>query len=99
MEAALLVELLTEELPPKSLEALSRNFGSSILESLKSHGLVAKAAAAQFFCTPRRLAVLVPHVQDAAGDSVKQIDGPPVSAKPEAIAGFARKQGLEPSAL
>jgi len=99
MEATLLVELLTEELPPKSLEVLSRSLGSSILESLKSHGLVAKAAAAQFICTPRRLAVLVPRVNDTAVDAVKEVDGPPVSAKPEAIAGFAKKQGLEPSTL
>ena len=99
MEATLLVELLTEELPPKSLAALSLNFGSSIFENLKSHGLIAKTASAQFLCTPRRLAVLVPRVSDAAGDSVKEVDGPPVGAKPEAIAGFARKQGLEPSLL
>ncbi len=98
-EATLLVELQTEELPPKSLAVLSLNFGSSIFESLKAHGLVAKTTSPQFLATPRRLAVLVPGVRHAAGDSVKDVDGPPVSAKPEAVAGFARKQGIEPSSL
>lgn len=98
-EATLLVELLTEELPPKSLEKLSLGFGGAILENLKSHGFVAKTASARFLCTPRRLAVLVPQAKDAARDSVKEVDGPPAGAKPEAIAGFARRQGLEPSAL
>src|SRR6185369_12249042 len=98
-EATLLVELQTEELPPKSLAALSLNFGSSIFESLKAQGLVAKTASPQFLATPRRLAVLVPRVADVATDSAKEVDGPPVSAKPEAVAGFARKQGIEPSAL
>jgi len=98
-EATLLVELQTEELPPKSLATLSTSFGGSILENLKAQGLVAKTAAAQYFCTPRRLAVLVPQVSDAAGDSVKEVDGPPLSARPEAIAGFAKKQGIDPAAL
>jgi len=98
-EATLLVELLTEELPPKSLAMLSMNFGSSIFESLEKQGLVAKTVAAQCFCTPRRLAVLIPGVSEGADDSVKEVDGPPVTAKPEAVAGFARKQGLDPSAL
>ncbi len=98
-DATLLVELQTEELPPKSLATLSLNFGSSVFENLKSHGLAAKTASARHFATPRRLAVLVPQVNDAAIDSVKEVDGPPVGARPEAIAGFAKKQGLEPSAL
>jgi glycyl-tRNA synthetase beta chain len=99
MEATLLVELQTEELPPRSLAALSSNFGSSILESLTTHGLAAKTTSAQFLATPRRLAVLVPHVSESASDSVKELDGPPVSAKPEAVAGFARKQGIDVSTL
>jgi glycyl-tRNA synthetase beta chain len=99
MESTLLVELLTEELPPKSLATLSLNFGSSIFESLKARGLAPKTAEARFFATPRRLAVLVPSVQDTAADSSKEVDGPPVTAKPEAVAGFAKKQGIAPSAL
>jgi glycyl-tRNA synthetase beta chain len=98
-QATLLVELLTEELPPKSLSTLSSSFADSILEGLKARGLATKTAEAQRFATPRRLAVSVLGVIDSASDSVKEVDGPPVSAKPEAVAGFARKQGVETSAL
>jgi glycyl-tRNA synthetase beta chain len=99
-EATLLVELRTEELPPKSLAALGLNFGSSIFEALATRGLVARTTVARFaLCTPRRLAVLIPRVSDSAADSVKDVDGPPVTAKPEAVAGFAKKQGIDPSAL
>ncbi len=98
-EATLLVELRTEELPPKSLAKLSLTLGSSVLDSLKSHALVAQSSAAQVFSTPRRLAVVVPRVSDSAADSVKEVDGPSVGAKPEAVAGFARKQGIEAAAL
>src|SRR5262249_33589775 len=98
-QASLLVELLTEELPPKSLATLSMYFGSSIFESLASQGLVAKTVSPIFFSTPRRLAVLIPRVSEAGSNSVKEDDGPPVAAKPEAIAGFARKQGIDPAAL
>src|SRR5688572_23288603 len=99
MEATLLVELLTEELPPKSLSALSSSFGESVLDGLKRRGLAPPTVAASFFATPRRLALIVPDVKGSALDSTKEVDGPPVSAKPEAVAGFARKQGIEPSAL
>src|SRR5258706_5862447 len=98
-EATLLVELRTEELPPKALAKLSLALGSSVLDSLKSHALVAQSSAAQVFSTPRRLAVVVPRVSDSAADSVKEVDGPSVGAKPEAVAGFARKQGIEVAAL
>jgi glycyl-tRNA synthetase beta chain len=99
-DATLLVELRTEELPPKSLAALGLSFGSSIFEGLAARGLVARTTVAQFaLCTPRRLAVLIPRVSDSAADSVKDVDGPPVTGKPEAVAGFAKKQGIDPSAL
>src|SRR5687767_4378573 len=99
MEATLLVELLTEELPPKSLSALSSNFGNSVLDGLKGRALAPATVEARFFSTPRRLAVVIPVVKDSAPDSTKEVDGPPVSAKPEAVSGFARKQGIEPSVL
>jgi len=35
--ASLLIELLTEELPPKSLRQLSERFSAAILEGLASH--------------------------------------------------------------
>src|SRR5471032_3286433 len=101
MKALLLVELLTEELPPKSLAHLGRVFSQNVMESLALNRLVQGTPfdPLKLLDTTRRLAVLVPDVADAAGDSVKEVDGPPVSAKPEAVAGFAKKQGIEPSVL
>ena len=78
---------------------LSQSFGNSVAEGLKAQGLAAKDAAVRMFATPRRLALLVPNVKAGAGDSTKEVDGPPVSAKPEAVAGFARKQGIDPASL
>jgi len=93
-EATLLIELLTEELPPKSLKALSEAFRDSISKSLAKDGFLTKSAI-QSFATPRRLAVLIPNVLRQAPDKPLQFVGPPVTAAEKAIAGFARKNGVE----
>jgi glycyl-tRNA synthetase beta chain len=100
-EATLLVELLTEELPPKALAHLGRAFAQGVIDGLVLNRLVEGAAfdPSKVLATPRRLAVLVPRVLAGAGDVAKDVDGPPVTAKPEAVAGFAKKQGVEASAL
>ncbi|RKP58947.1 glycine--tRNA ligase subunit beta [Pararobbsia silviterrae] len=69
--ASLLVELLTEELPPKALARLSEAFSQGIAERLAARGLVADATSAtqasfEAFATPRRLAVVVRHVRGVA---------------------------------
>ncbi len=67
----LLVELLVEELPPKSLKSFGTAFASKLVESLREQGLLAVAIAGAparglhgvtSFATPRRLGVLVPSV-------------------------------------
>jgi glycyl-tRNA synthetase beta chain len=55
MEATLLVELLTEELPPKALPALGLNFADSVRESLVSRGLIARTNAESKWFATRRL--------------------------------------------
>jgi len=66
---ALLVELFTEELPPKALQRLGDAFASGIAGGLAQRGLVAEGAAAPTtFASPRRLAVLVPGVLAQAAD-------------------------------
>jgi len=95
----LLVELLTEELPPKSLEALGRAFRDHLVNDLESAGLRASDSVARHFVTPRRLAVSVSHVLAAALDVREKVQGPSVKAPPEAVAGFARKHGVAPDAL
>ena len=52
-----LVELGTEELPPKALLKLSKSFQAGVVEGLKKESLA--HGEVKSFATPRRLAVLV----------------------------------------
>lgn len=99
-KAALLVELLTEELPPKSLRALSEAFRDRLLGDLARAGLAAAdAPGVRAFATPRRLAVLIPQVEHSGEDRELEVAGPSALAPEQAIAGFARKQGVAVSEL
>lgn len=51
----LLIELFTEELPPKALKKLGEAFAAGIEASLRADGLLAADAAVTSFATPRRL--------------------------------------------
>lgn len=64
----LLVELFTEELPPKALKKLGDAFASGIHSGLISRGLVAPDAKVEMFATPRRLAVRIADVAGMASD-------------------------------
>jgi len=64
----LLVELLVEELPPKALALLGKEFADGILNGLVRHQLQARVPGLQIYATPRRLAVLVPEVLERAPD-------------------------------
>jgi glycyl-tRNA synthetase beta chain len=106
MEDALLVELLTEELPPKSLQALSQAFGERLFALLLEDGLATASSPSEVFATPRRLAVLIDSVAGEAADKPITLSGPPVSAaldkqgKPTpALLGFAKKCGVTPEQL
>jgi len=69
----LLVELLVEELPPKSLKKLGESFAESLAASLKLQGLVAPETAVTAYASPRRLGVHVKGVvNQAAEKSVSQ---------------------------
>ena len=70
--ATLLVELLTEELPPKALKTLGQAFADRIVEGLAQAGLTIGAAnAVTIFATPRRLGVAIGGVLDRAADRVE----------------------------
>ena len=56
-QQALLIELLTEELPPKALAALGSAFAGIIEKSLRDNALLAEDCVTSSFATPRRLAV------------------------------------------
>ncbi len=62
----LLVELLVEELPPKSLKKLADSFAATLFASLKQQDLAGSAAVMTVYATPRRLAVHVTHVSAQA---------------------------------
>jgi glycyl-tRNA synthetase beta chain len=95
----LLVELLTEELPPKALPLLAKSFADEVANGLVRAQLKQQAPDWKPLATPRRIAVLVPDVLAAAQDRPTEIDGPSIKAPPEAVAGFAKKHGLDVKAL
>ncbi|HEX2199250.1 MAG TPA: glycine--tRNA ligase subunit beta [Burkholderiales bacterium] len=94
----MLVEVLTEELPPKSLRVLSEAFTESVGAALVKAGL-AQGQARRAFATPRRLAMLIPDVLGVAQDRASELSGPSVKAPEQAVAGFARKAGVEVARL
>lgn len=73
-----LVEVGTEELPPKSLWALAESFRDGVASGLDAAGLAHGKAAA--YATPRRLAVFVRRLADTQGEQKVERRGPPVSA-------------------
>ncbi len=99
MEATLLVELLTEELPPKSLRALSEAFRDALVFDLRQDGFLTEASRIVAFATPRRIAVSIGNVLGIAPDKAEEHKGPSVKASKLAIEGFARKYGVEASEL
>ncbi len=64
----LLVELFTEELPPKALKKLGEAFAAALVESLVAQGLAETNAAVANFASPRRLGAHVANVLARAAD-------------------------------
>ncbi len=95
-----LVELGTEELPPKALAKLAEAFCAGIEKGLKDAGLGFVKARA--YAAPRRLAVLVEQLATQQPDRSINLDGPPLQAAfdadgepTQAALGFARKCGVD----
>ncbi|MCL5802026.1 MAG: glycine--tRNA ligase subunit beta, partial [Gammaproteobacteria bacterium] len=84
MQDAYLIELLTEELPPKSLLKLSQAFCKGIFEGLKEQGFVAAdadyAGLVSEFATPRRLAVLIKDVLAKQPERIIERKGPALAS-------------------
>ena len=74
----LLIELGTEELPPKALKRLSHAFTEGVREGLAaaelSHG------ALQSYAAPRRLAILISDLSERQPDKQVERRGPAVTA-------------------
>ena len=64
--ATLLVELLTEELPPKALARLGDAFAEGIAQRLAARDLIEGELSFERYATPRRLAVTINHVRAVA---------------------------------
>ena len=67
--ATLVVEVVTEELPPKALRRLGESFAQGVAARLGERGYLEPGSAVTPFATPRRLAVAVTHVRGVAPDS------------------------------
>lgn len=71
MNQTLLVELFTEELPPKALAKLGEAFAAGIVNGLKSRDFLEADSVATSYASPRRLAVSITRVRATSPD--KQI--------------------------
>src|SRR6202051_3971346 len=69
MSETLVVELVTEELPPKALKRLGGAFATSIEAGLRERGFLDPQSVATSYATPRRLAVSVTQVRSVAPDA------------------------------
>lgn len=99
-----LVELGTEELPPKALRNLMQSFADTIENNLKAAELT--FTAVKPFATPRRLVVLVENLVSETPAKELVVWGPPAAIAfdkdgnpTKAALVFAEKNGIDPSAL
>src|SRR5579871_1481116 len=100
----LLVELGTEELPPKALAALSQALADALRSGLSAAGIA--SGAMQSFATPRRLGVLLRRVAVHQPEQTVRRRGPPVTvafdgagAPTRAATAFAASCGADVAAL
>ncbi|MGV7235146.1 MAG: glycine--tRNA ligase subunit beta [Nitrosomonadaceae bacterium] len=101
MQDTLLVEILTEELPPKLLQNLSNSFSEGVFNSLDQNCLLTSESTLTAYVTPRRLAVSITSVLDAQAERQVERRGPTVIAAYDdsgkvtlALQGFARSCGV-----
>ena len=91
----LLVELVTEELPPKALKSLGQSFAQSIFKGLQAAGVCDGQSQYAEFASPRRLAVRISNVLSQAADESLRIKLLPVAigldAKGEPTAPLIKK--------
>lgn len=99
-----LVELGTEELPPKALATLGEAFLAGIQKGLQAAGL--NYTASRYYAAPRRLAVQIIGLDTQQADRSVNLDGPPRQAAfdaegnpTQAALGFARKCGVDISEI
>ena len=107
--ADLLIELGTEELPPKALKQLSAEFLNGVVIGLKEAGLLSADANTEHavaYATPRRLAMIIKNVATQQADREVEKRGPAIQAAfdaqgklSKAAEGFARSCGVSAEQL
>lgn len=100
----LLIEIGTEELPPKALAALAEAFRAGVAQAFDKAGLRHEGLRALH--SPRRLALLADAVDSAQADQQVERRGPAVGAgfdangqPSRALQGFAQSCGVQPAEL
>jgi glycyl-tRNA synthetase beta chain len=95
----LLIEIGTEELPPKALNILSIAFDNGVVSGLSDADF--QFGESNRYATPRRLAVLIKDVPEVQPDRVVEKKGPSLKAAydadgnpTKAVEGFARSCGV-----
>lgn len=96
----LLIEIGTEELPPKALDELAAAFAKGVCEGLARRGIAA-GTDAKVYNSPRRLAAIVPDVAAMQPTQKSEVLGPYLNigldasgAPTPALRGFAAKNGI-----
>ena len=92
-----LLELGTEELPPKLLLKLSNALKDNLSSELEK--LSIKSDSIKAFATPRRLAISISELQSKQQDQVLEKKGPSTQSPEMAINGFAKSCGVDVSEL
>ena len=100
MSQTLLIELLTEELPPKALNNLGNHFAAAIVDGLEKAQLIEGKPQFIAYASPRRLAVQVHNVKAMQANQQIVKKGVSVAAgmkdgmPTKALEGFARSCGV-----
>jgi glycyl-tRNA synthetase beta chain len=99
---SLLIELGTEELPPKALDDLAAAFLRGVCDGLAKRGVGADLDRAILYASPRRLAVHIPHVATHQPPQSIERRGPALAAAhgsdgqpSKALLGFAHSCGVD----
>lgn len=99
MAKEFLIELGTEELPPKQLRTLAEAFAANFAAELKAADLAHEGI--KWFATPRRLALKVANLAEGQADKVVEKRGPAIAVAfdadgqpTKAAQGWARGNGI-----
>jgi glycyl-tRNA synthetase beta chain len=93
MSLPFLLEIGTEEIPDWMIKGALEDLRAQFVKLGIPHETV------QVDATPRRLVLRASGLPERQADSVERVQGPSKSAPPQAVEGFARKQGAAPAEL